>query len=70
MVDDILYTEKLVLDVSVSNNGTADKIVFEGKSGEMMQINQVHEGPITDILYQKQLMEYVVLKSGEIIYAY
>lgn len=70
MLDDILYTDQLMLDVDNTSIGAATSVLFEGVSGEMFMVNQVHNGAADGVLYQKQSMQTFILKKGESYYTF
>ena len=56
-IDNILYENELLMDISVINSGSSENILFYNIKGFSMLINQIHTGTVAAMLSKKQQMQ-------------
>lgn len=61
MIDNVLYqdTSGLIMDIDVSNSGSAAKVLYKDTKGFTQNISMVHTGSITSVLYPKEVLEII-----------
>ena len=69
-LENIVYENDFVLDVVVTNSGNLNSVTFPDQDGYLMDIDQVHTGSASYILYDRELLEIQVLQGGEISYIF
>ena len=63
MLDNILYPDIYgpILDIAVSNSGSATNVLYKDTKGFMQHIEQIHTGEATSVLYPEEVLEIVTL---------
>lgn len=70
MIDNILYSDTLIMDIEISNSGEAQNVLYSDTQGFIQDIDQVNNGSITNVLYEKNLMELVPSPAIELGYGF
>lgn len=63
MLDNILYPDinGAVLDINVSNSGSATNVLYKDNIGFIQDIEQIHTGQANSILYPNEVLEILTL---------